>query len=162
MKSILIIFLIPILLNYSPLDYDYATVYTRVGMLRELISYEDLQIVTDLYETLQSGRLREVSEPQTSYGSLFEIWDYYIEEYVIGFYKEKPIQLKSGENANNAVSSFIIYTMLEGEPEFGNDSKHLLFDVNKSKWYVYSEELYNNLLALMKNSESTILDFVRP
>ena len=134
----------------------YATAYTRVGMHSELIAYEDYQTVADLYNLLQLGQLREVPEPQTSYGALFEIWDYYIEKYIIGFYEDQPIYEES-QNAINAKFSFIIYTMLEGEPEFGNDSKYLLFDAHTSKWYVFSEEQYNKVIDLLENSEKTTL-----
>lgn len=137
-------------------DFQYATTYTRIGMRKELIAYEDAQIAANLYDLLQFGRLREVAEPQTGYGALFEVWDFYIEEYIIGFYEDQPIY-KRAENATNSISSFVIYTMLEGEPEFGGDSRHLLFDAGTSKWYVFSEEYYNLVLDLLDNAEKHTL-----
>lgn len=144
----------PVEVNGQQLQY--ATTYTRVGMRKELIAYEGYQLVAELYNLLQTGQLREVAEPQTSYGALFEVWDYYIEEYVIGFYAAQPVYERA-ENATNAVSSFVVYTMLEGEPEFGSDSRHLLFDYCSAKWYVFSEEQYSRVLDLLDNSEKNTL-----
>ena len=136
----------------------YATTYSRVGMHRELNLYSNYADTARLYAALQDGIIREVSEPETSYGNLFEISDYYIEQYIVGFYDEAPIYEKySGENAVNADLTFVLYEMLEGEPEFGSDSRQLLYDQQTGKWYAFSADAYKMVVELLQTAQSKSL-----
>lgn len=142
-------------------NFNYATNYTRVGMVRTLDCYTGNEAAAAIYNSLQYGRLREVSEPETPYGSLFEVYDYYMEQYILGFSEAAPQYARgSGENAVNADLSFTVYAMLEGAPEFGEDSRYLLYDQQTGKWYVFAADYYNILQDLLEKYEPESLDYV--
>lgn len=142
-------------------ELKYATAYNRIGMNRELRLYANYADSATMYEILQAGMVREVAAPKTAYGSLFEISDYYMEQYVVGFYDETPAYKEnSGEDATNAELNFVLYKMLEGTPEYGSDSQHLLYDVQNDKWYVFSADSYEKLVQLLAAKENRVLDAV--
>lgn len=155
-KKVQVVSLDPLLVDGIQLKY--ATTYSRVGMHRELNLYSNYADTAKLYGALQDGIIREVSEPETSYGNLFEISDYYIEQYIVGFYDEAPIYEKySGENAVNADLTFVLYEMLEGEPEFGSDSQQLLYNQQTGKWYAFSADAYKMVVELLQTAQSKSL-----
>lgn len=141
------------------ISLKYATTYSRIGMSRSLKQYSGYSDVAAIYETLQNGLLREVAEPKTPYGSMFEISDYYMEQYVVGFYDEEPLYKEnSGENATNADLGLVLYKMLEGTFEYGSDSQYLLYDVQKDKWYVFAAESYDEFERLLLGMDVVVLE----
>lgn len=143
------------------LDLKYATTYTRIGMGRRLEQFSGYGVPAAMYETLQNGLLREVAEPNTPYGSMFEISDYYMEQYIVGFYEETPLYKKnSGENATNANFSFVLYKMLEGTFEYGSDSQYLLYDVQNGKWYIFAAESYDVFTKLLAENKGVLLETI--
>ncbi len=142
-------------------ELKYATTYNRIGMNRDLRLYANYADSAAMYGILQDGIVREVAAPKTAYGSLFEISDYYMEQYAVGFYDETPTYKEnSGENATNAELSFVLYKMLEGTPEYGSDSQHLLYDVQNDSWYVFSADSYEQFVQLLAEKENRVLDSV--
>lgn len=134
------------------------TAYSRIGMGRSLYQYSEYGDVELMYSTLMNGMWHKVDEPKTPYGNMFEISDYYMEQYVIGFYNEAPVyEANSGENAGNAKRSFVLYKMLEGEPEYDENGRHLLYDVQKDEWYTFDAESYEQLVQLLADDERTVL-----
>lgn len=135
-----------------------ATAYSRIGMGRSLYQYSDFGDVELMYSTLINGIWHKVDEPKTPYGSMFEISDYYMEQYVVGFYNEAPVyEENSGENATNAVRSFVLYKMLEGEPEYDENGRHLLYDVQENEWYTFRAESFDRLEQLLNDGERDVL-----
>ncbi len=141
------------------ISLKYATTYSRIGMSRSLKQYSGYGEVAAMHESLQSGILREVAEPETDYGSMFEISDYYMEQYMVGFYDEEPLRKEnSGENATDAALRLVLYKMLEGTPEYGGDSRHLLYDMQKDKWYVFAAESYDEFVRLLAGMDGVLLE----
>ena len=141
--------------NYKPMallvegvNLNYLACYSRLGMSRSLDCYFENDAVANIYNTLQSGLLREVEEPKTPYGALFEVQDYYVEQFVLGFSEEKP-QPKAylEDRADKADFMFRFYEMLEGQPEFGEDSKCLVYVERTDKWYVLDPQAFAEAAA---------------
>lgn len=142
-------------------NLNYATCYSRVGMGRTLDCYVDKDNVEDIYQCLQNGRTQEVSEPRTPYGNLFEVQDYYIEQFVLGFSEAEPqYERGSGGNATNLDFTFTVYAMLEGEPEFGEDSRYLLYDAQTDKWYAWPAEYFDMLKGALEYYPHDTLDYL--
>ena len=127
---------------------SYLACYSRLGMSRSLDCYSDKLSVAYIYETLQDSLLREVAEPETAYGALFEVQDYYVEHFMLGFSEDKPqAEAYLNESSSKADFTFYFYEMLEGQPEFGEDSKCLVYAEHTDKWYVLDPQAFAEVEA---------------
>ncbi len=143
-KTVFINYIIgsPVVINGNNLFY--MTTENGFGMSRSRYLYSN---IAPIYEALSSGRIREVAEPKTDYGSTFTVYDYYALTDILYFYQEMPTQ--NDIPADKALLSYQLFHMYEGEPEFGEDSRNLLYDVNADKWYVFDETAYRTTLNQM-------------
>ena len=97
---------------------------------------------------MQDSLLREVAEPETAYGALFEVQDYYVEHFMLGFSEDKPqAEAYLNESSSKADFTFYFYEMLEGQPEFGEDSKCLVYAEHTDKWYVLDPQAFAEVEA---------------
>ena len=129
-------------------NLNYLAYYSRLGMSRSLDCYSDKLSVAYIYETLQDSLLREVAEPKTPYGALFEVQDYYVEHFILGFSEDKPqAEAYLNESSSKADYAFWFYQMLEGQPEFGEDSKCLVYAEHTDKWYVLDPQAFAEVEA---------------
>ena len=129
-------------------NLNYLACYSRLGMSRSLDCYSDKLSVAYIYETLQDSLLREVAEPETAYGALFEVQDYYVEHFMLGFSEDKPqAEAYLNESSSKADFTFYFYEMLEGQPEFGEDSKCLVYAEHTDKWYVLDPQAFAEVEA---------------
>lgn len=119
----------------------YMTTEDGFGMSRSRYLYTDIK---PIYAALISGQLREVAEPQTEYGPTFTVYDYYALTDILYFYQEAPTS--NDIAVDKALYSYELYHMYEGIPEFGEDSRNLLHDVNTNQWYVFDETEYRATL----------------
>lgn len=119
------------------------------GMGRQKYLYSN---VAPIYTALTAGQVREVAEPQTGYGSQFIVYDYYVLTERLHFYQNVP-SANYDMNSEPAELSYELYHMYEGEPEFGDDSRNLLYDVSADRWYVLQAEQYDKLLDLLAAGE---------
>lgn len=143
-KTVFINYIIdsPVLIDGNNLFY--MTTEDGFGMSRSRYLYSN---IAPIYEALSSGRIREVAEPKTDYGPTFTVYDYYALTDILYFYQEMPTQ--NDIPADKALLSYQLFHMYEGEPEFGADSRNLLYDVNADKWYVFDETAYRTTLNQM-------------
>ena len=114
------------------------------GMGRQRYLYDN---VAQIYNALTAGQVREVAEPQTGHGPQFIPYDYYVLTEYLHFYQNVPSANYDMSSAS-AELSYELYRMYEGKPEFGDDSRNLLYDVNADRWYVFQAEQYDKLLNL--------------
>lgn len=121
--------------------FCYMTTENGFGMSRYRYLYSD---IAPLYDALSSGKIREVTEPQTEYGATFTVYDYYALTDILYFYQKVPTS--NDITADKALFCYELYHMYEGIPEFGKDSRNLLHDVNANKWYVFNEKEYRAAL----------------
>lgn len=163
MASVLVIiayFLLPeadLSLSGSGESLNYVTQYLEAGMTRDLYGGFEPEQVAEIFDCLQEAVVREVNEPLTEHGAVYRVDDYYMELFVLGFYEEEPTLPESAAEAPISDYDFKFYGMAQGEPEFGEDSRYLLYDVAADKWFVFSDGRVNRLRGLLAKGE-TLLD----